>query len=130
MRIDWWPPFARWLGFLHAPWGGLRANEYRFAANSAEFSRLFLRFGIGEILFIPPGAFDNPQARSMKNDLRRGIKSLWKTKHCDSKMESLWESLSLPHVGQDQPDGGEPYPVPEDPDGPGTWIVHIRIEIE
>ncbi|MDG6980894.1 MAG: hypothetical protein JRN51_07240 [Nitrososphaerota archaeon] len=130
MRIDWWPPFARWLGFLHAPWDGLGASEYRFAANAAEFSRRFLRFGIGEILFIPPGAFDNPQARSMKKDLRRGIKSLWDSEHWDNKVESLWKSLSLPYVGQDPPDDGEPYPVPEDPDGPGTGVVHIRIEVE
>ena len=48
----------------------------------------------------------------MKNDLRRGIKSLWKTKNWHSKMESLWESLSLPYVDQDPPEGGEPFPLP------------------
>ena len=106
------------------------ASEYRSAANSAEFSRLFLRFGIGETLFIPPGAFDNPQARSMRKDLRRGIKSLWDSEHWDDRAESLWKGISLPYVGQDPPDDGEPYPAPENPDGPGTGIVHIRIEIE
>ena len=45
-------------------------------------------------------------------------------------MESLWKSLTLPYVDQDPPDGGEPYPAPEDPNSPGTGVVHIRVEIE
>ena len=97
---------------------GSRANlaNYRYASNAVDFSSRFLRLGVGELVFLPPGYWDNPQARRVRWDLAVSARRHSSAEYPERGIEAL-KLLSLPYAMADNPavnfPPNEPLPPPD-----------------
>lgn len=114
---------------------GKSLDNYRFASNTVSFSSRFLRFGIGEVTFLPPGMWDNPQARYIKRDLAFASEASLKRGLEQSK--DAWDvtkALGLPYFGSDakgfEPPPGGDFPPDYVPGPGGTGVVKVTAVIE
>lgn len=114
---------------------GKGLDNFRFASNTVSFSSRFLRLGIGEVAFLPPGLWDNPQARHIRWDL--AVASELSLKRGQKSSKDAWEvskSLRLPYFGSEskgnEPPPGGAFPPDYNPGPGGTGVVMVTAVIE